>query len=221
MTRWLIRFNIIVRSPYGSKRRLPKISLLDLYVHFIDTNTVPGEVCTSKLFTVFSYKVLGLRVELLLRIWNCYTFSLCCPVEGVGFWLTLGPFPFWKRQWQLCVSYIVRVYQLVAFSFRFYANWAVVQESEVPELKTIGTCRCQGCRPKAPAAFTPQDLFLVGISVGGFVDLRTVVREEGLCLNQLGHHVPPPPPPPRPNPSTGWSKKCQAKIKKKLKNKKI
>jgi len=46
-----------------------KISSLDLYVHFIDTNTVPGsEVTTSKLYTVFSYKALSLRVELLLRI---------------------------------------------------------------------------------------------------------------------------------------------------------
>jgi hypothetical protein len=49
MTYSLIRFNIIVRFPYGYKRRLSKNSSLDFYVHIVDTNPVPGsEVSTFK-----------------------------------------------------------------------------------------------------------------------------------------------------------------------------
>jgi len=40
----------------------------------------------------------------------------------------------------------------------------------LPDFKTIGTWRWKGCQPYAPAAFTPQEIFLWLIFVSGWVD---------------------------------------------------
>jgi hypothetical protein len=53
-----------------------------------------------------------------------------------------------------------------------------LHESEAPRISRHSGY--EGCQPYAPAAFTPQDISLVLISVSDWVDPRTVVRLEVL-----------------------------------------
>jgi hypothetical protein len=48
-----------------------------------------------------------------------------------------------------------------------------------PDFKTIGTWSWQGCQPYAPAAFTPQEIFLVVVYIRGWVDPRATAPPSG------------------------------------------
>jgi hypothetical protein len=51
----------------------------------------------------------------------------------------------------------------------------------LPDFKTISTGRWYFCQAYAPATFGPQEIFLVRISVRGWVDPKAIVWPEGLC----------------------------------------
>ena len=76
----------------------------------------------------------------------------------------------------------------------------------LPDFMTIGTWRRYRCHPYAQAAFTHQEIFLVFIGAGGWVDSRATVKNSSdtirnesatfrlvaQCLSELRHRVPQP-----------------------------
>ena len=54
-----------------------------------------------------------------------------------------------------------------------------------PGFETFGTLRRYVCQPYAQVAFIPREIFLMNIYIRGWVDLRAIVRLEGLCQRKM------------------------------------
>ena len=81
--------------------------------------------------------------------------------------------------------YSVLVQKIELFLYRSGQVFRAAGGWSSQDFQTIGTWVWQGCQPYAQDAFTPQEKFLVLISVRGWVEPRATVRPDGLIQSVL------------------------------------